>query len=56
MQFAFRPRDLTDVDSIAAKQGGGLDWLYIELHLAPLAEIKEQPEIMARFAKLRAES
>ena len=54
--FAFRPRDLTDVDSIAAKQGGRLDWPYIELHLAPLAEIKEQPEIMARFAKLRAES
>ena len=32
---------------------GNLDWNYIESQLAPLAELKEQPEIMANFAKLR---
>ena len=51
--FASRPRDISDVQTIAGKQRGHLDWTYIESQLAPLAELKEQPEIMATFAKLR---
>ena len=35
-------------------QMGNLDWNYIESQLAPLAELKAQPEIMANFMKLRA--
>ena len=51
--FASRPRDISDVQTIAGKQRGHLDWTYIESQLAPLAELKEQPEIMATFARLR---
>ncbi len=51
--FASRPRDILDVQTIADKQRGHLDWTYIESQLAPLAELKEQPAIMATFVKLR---
>src|ERR1019366_1017297 len=48
--FAFRPQDLLDVETIAVRQRGKLDWAHIERHLGPLAEIKEQPEIMDALA------
>jgi hypothetical protein len=51
--FAFRTRDVYDVETIAVRQHGRLDWEYIETELCPLVEIKEQPEIMAVFSKLR---
>lgn len=51
--FAFRPQDLLDVETIAVRQRGKLDWAHIERHLGPLAEIKEQPEIMDALARLR---
>ena len=52
--FAYRPRDISDVDSVAARQAGCLDWSYIEQELTPLADLKEQPEILIHFRKLRA--
>jgi hypothetical protein len=51
--FAFRPRDVLDAESIAVRQRGHLDWPYIEASLQPLAEVKDQPEIMAALQKLR---
>jgi hypothetical protein len=51
--FAFRPRDVLDVETVVVRQRGGLDWGYIELHLGPLSEVKEQPEIMDVFSRLR---
>jgi len=51
--FAFRPQDVLDVETIAIRQEGALDWGHIERHLGPLAEIKEQPEIMDFLARLR---
>jgi hypothetical protein len=51
--FAFRTRDIADVEGVVLRQRGRLDWTYIEDHLSPLAEIKEQPEIMALFSRLR---
>jgi hypothetical protein len=51
--FAFRPRDVLDAESIAVRQRGHLDWPYIEASLQPLAEVKDQPEIMATLQKLR---
>lgn len=51
--FAFRPRDVQDVETVGIRQRGRLDWDYIETHLMPLAELKDQPEIMATFSKLR---
>lgn len=50
--FAFRQRDLADVETVVTRQRGRLDWEYIEKHLAPLAEIKDSPEIMDTLARL----
>jgi hypothetical protein len=51
--FAFRTRDVADVESIVVRQRSRLDWSYIERQLRPLAELKEQKEIMEVFHKLR---
>lgn len=51
--FAFRPRDVPDVETEVVRQRGALDWDHIERHLGALSELKEQPEIMATFARLR---
>jgi hypothetical protein len=51
--FAFRAQDVIDVESIAIRQRGGLDWGYIESHLRPLAELKGKPEILTVLSKLR---
>lgn len=52
--FALRPRDIADVESVTSRMGKELDWSYIEINLAPLAEAKEAPEIMRALADLRA--
>jgi len=51
--FAFRPRDVLDVETVVTRQHAALDWEYIEANLRPLAEVKEQPEIMAAFERFR---
>jgi hypothetical protein len=51
--FAFRPRDVLDVETVVLRQRACLDWAYIEEHLSPLAQLKGQPEIMDVFRKLR---
>jgi hypothetical protein len=51
--FAFRTRDVADVETIVVRQRGRLDWAYVEMQLSPLAELKEQKEIMEVFHKLR---
>jgi hypothetical protein len=51
--FASRPLDIRDAEGVAIRNRGRLDWLYIEAQLAPLAEIKQQPEIMNTLARLR---
>jgi hypothetical protein len=51
--FALRPRDLADVEGIATRMRGRLDWQYVETQLRPLAELKEEPEIMACLSRLR---
>jgi len=50
--FAFRTRDTLDVETIVLRQRQ-LDWAYIQAQLRPLAELKEQPEIMEALSKLR---
>ncbi len=54
--FAFRTRDLLDAESVAVRQRDRLDWPYIEVQLAPLADVKNQPEIMAEFHRLERAS
>jgi len=51
--FASRPADLLDAETIVIRQRDVLDWHYIEANLEPLAQVKEQPEIMVTFEKLR---
>ena len=52
--FASRAIDLRDAEGIAVRNGETLGWAYIEAHLAPLAELKEAPEIMQTLARIRA--
>jgi hypothetical protein len=51
--FAFRPRDVLDVETVVIRQRGVLDWQHIATNLRPLAEIKDQPEIIATLERLR---
>jgi hypothetical protein len=52
--FAGRPIDWLDVESIIAKQHRKkLNWRYIHAQLKPLAELKEDPQILPRLNELR---
>jgi len=50
--FAARDKDWADVRWILEKQKGKLDVQYIKHHLFPLAELKEEPEIIGRLEKM----
>jgi hypothetical protein len=52
--FAFRPRDIADAETVVVRQQGKLDWRYIETNLAPLAEVRDQPQIMDTLRRLRS--
>ena len=51
--FADRAKDWTDVEGVVIRQAGRLDWSYIVDELAPLAELKESPEIVDKLERLR---
>ena len=51
--FASRPTDIRDAEGVAARHRATLDWNYIEDHLRPLAQIKEQPGILDALVRLR---
>jgi hypothetical protein len=53
--FAGRGQDWVDVERVIVRQTRTLDWAYIEEQLAPLAEVKGEPEILDRLARCRAE-
>jgi Nucleotidyl transferase AbiEii toxin, Type IV TA system len=53
--FADRPKDWVDIDGIIIRQGGALDWDYVQRQLAPLVELKEEPRILARLSQRRTE-
>ncbi|HBJ83223.1 MAG TPA: hypothetical protein DDZ88_04985 [Verrucomicrobiales bacterium] len=51
--FADRPLDWNDVKGVIIRQGKEkLDWPYVFQHLTPLAELKEQPEIVTRLRQM----
>lgn len=52
--FASRAIDIRDAEGIAVRHSQVLDWQYIEEQLTPLAEAKEEPEILAQLAKMQA--
>ncbi len=51
--FASRAIDIRDAEGIAVRHEKTLDWRYVEEQLRPLAELKEEPEIMQQFVRLR---
>lgn len=53
--FADRPKDWVDVEGILIRQAGQLDWDYVVAQLAPLAELKESPDILRRLAGRRSQ-
>jgi hypothetical protein len=53
--FANREKDWLDVDGVLIRQRGKLDWRYILRHLRPLAELKDEPGIVERLKRLRAD-
>ena len=50
--FADRPKDWLDVEGVLIRQGNKLDVGLALRLLSPLCELKEAPEIVARFRKL----
>lgn len=53
--FAGRTKDWLDVEGIIVRQTGHLDWEYVRRQLAPLAELKEEPELLEELARRRRE-
>lgn len=53
--FAARPRDWLDIEGVIVRQTGKLDWGFIFRQLGPLAELKEEPGILAELEKRRGE-
>jgi len=51
--FADRTRDWADIEGIIIRQGKAIDWSYIDQHLRPLVELKEEPQILERLQKLK---
>jgi hypothetical protein len=51
--FASRPIDVRDAEGVAIRNRGRLDWHYIEEQLAPLADLKHEPEILRTMAVFR---
>ncbi len=53
--FADRPKDWIDIDGIVVRQDAVLDWPYIRTQLAPLAELKDSPELVNKLEQRRTE-
>jgi hypothetical protein len=51
--FASRAIDIRDAEGIAVRHDKTLDWRYIEEQLGPLAEAKEDPEILRQLVRVR---
>ena len=53
--FAGRSKDWAAVETIVARHGAVLDWTWIESHLRPLCELKEDRQSVDRLLRLRSE-
>ncbi len=52
--FADRPKDWVDIEGVIVRQARQLDWPYVRAQLAPLAELKDAPELLDRLEQTRA--
>ena len=48
-----RQRDWVDIEGVLRRQNNRLNWAQISEELAPLAEVKSEPAIVARLHALR---
>jgi hypothetical protein len=53
--FADRPKDWLDIEGILIRQAARLDWPYVRAQLAPLAELKDAPELVDKLERTRAD-
>ena len=53
--FADRPKDWLDIDGIIIRQSSHVDWPYIRAQLAPLAELKDAPELVDKLDRRRVD-
>jgi hypothetical protein len=53
--FADRPKDWLDIDGIILRQSTQLDWPYVRAQLAPLAELKDAPELLDKLERRRVD-
>lgn len=51
--FAGRPRDIEDAVGVARRQGGALDWAYIEQWAREFADVPGREDLPARVASLK---
>lgn len=51
--FASRPQDIRDAEGVALRHGKTLDWNYVVEQLTPLADAKEEPEILDTLVRIR---
>lgn len=51
--FADRPKDWMDIEGVIVRHSPRLDWDYVRTQLAPLAELKEAPELLTRLEQTR---
>jgi hypothetical protein len=54
--FADRPRDWEDIRTILIRQGKSINRSLVVEELTPLAELKEEPEILTRLEQLLVDS
>ena len=52
--FADRPKDWLDIEGIIIRQPR-IDWPYVRAQLAPLAELKDAPELVDKLERTRAD-
>ena len=52
--FAAREKDWVDIEGVIIRQAGAIDWPYVRANLGPLAELKEEPEIVEELDRRRA--
>jgi hypothetical protein len=43
-----------DIEGVIVRQSDRLDWPYVRAQLAPLAELKDAPELLDQLERLRA--
>lgn len=53
--FADRPKDWLDIEGVIVRQSARVDWPYVRAQLAPLAELKDAPELMDKLDRRRVD-